>query len=345
MLISDFSGARNGTLTVGRLPFLTVKCYTVYYGYSVDPYGTYCHCRHISYFFSEQRTTNAMLQRKEISPLLKQHSDDSEGKNGIELLTTNYDRSPSRRDDELPFQSYVDKNMEEMLKRRADNGTGTSQLCRRFVDRMQRIYLPRSFSSYLPVPTDDFSDRGTGFGTRPPGRIPLVQGLDKVVQGTNPAAEVVTICGIRPLKYLWFMLGGLTCDIIQFLCDFALFKMVNISDPSTCWVLGFGISIIFRHTAHRYLVFGAYVGGYWRSLVRMYTGYSFTIVMSTLFNIVMTKWMSLSHYFAWTITLLWTGVVNYFVLKRLWAFDNSKKDNPMMDMNSIKNGPAAKNEA
>ena len=34
---------------------------------------------------------------------------------------------------------------------------------------------------------------------------------------------------------------------------------------------------------------------------------------------------SISHYVAWIITLLWTGVVNYFILKKLWTFGGKNK--------------------
>mmetsp|Transcript_5963 Transcript_5963/g.8854 ORF Transcript_5963/g.8854 Transcript_5963/m.8854 type:complete len:125 (-) Transcript_5963:245-619(-) len=105
-----------------------------------------------------------------------------------------------------------------------------------------------------------------------------------------------------------------------------LFRVFHISDPSVCWALAFSFSIIFRHTSHRYLVFGDYVGGYCRSLGRMYGGYSIIIVLSTLFNVVMTKVLMISHYTAWIVTLLWTGIVNYFILKHIWSFGGEKND-------------------
>jgi hypothetical protein len=100
----------------------------------------------------------------------------------------------------------------------------------------------------------------------------------------------------------------------------ALHVTWGIEDASLCWALGFGMSIIFRHTSHRYLVFGDYVGGYAKSLLRMYGGYSIIIVISTMFNIIMTKLAKMNHYAAWIITLLWTGIVNYFILKKIWSF-------------------------
>jgi len=54
--------------------------------------------------------------------------------------------------------------------------------------------------------------------------------------------------------------------------------------------------------------------------MRMYGGYSIIMVISTIFNIIMTKAMHFTHYQAWITTLLWTGIVNYFILKHIWSF-------------------------
>jgi putative flippase GtrA len=154
---------------------------------------------------------------------------------------------------------------------------------------------------------------------------PLITGLERVCFGTQPAAEAVTILGASPPRYLCYMLSGSMCDIIQFGIDLLLHVVFHLEDASLCWALGFGISVSFRHTTHRYLVFGDYVGGYWASLGRMYAGYSIIIVLSTLFNIVMTRNAHLPHYVAWAITLLWTGIVNYFILKKLWTVGGKEK--------------------
>lgn len=60
--------------------------------------------------------------------------------------------------------------------------------------------------------------------------------------------------------------------------------------------------------------------------MRMYTGYSIIILISTVFNIVMTKNLHVSHYKAWVCTLLWTGIVNYFILKHIWSFGGNKSE-------------------
>jgi putative flippase GtrA len=164
----------------------------------------------------------------------------------------------------------------------------------------------------------------------------IITGLGKVFYGTQPAAEAVRIAGICPPRYLCYMISGSGCDIIQFLFYVLFYRQLN--DASMCWALSFGSSVVFRHTTHRYLVFGDYVGGYWRSLGRMYAGYSIIIVLSTLFNIVITKYMNMPHVFAWILTMLWTGIVNYFILKKLWSFDGSNKKEDDAKYRGLPNG-------
>lgn len=155
-----------------------------------------------------------------------------------------------------------------------------------------------------------------------PEVLPLISGLTPVVSGAAPAADTVRILTIKPPRYIFYSFSGFLCDIVQLFIDLAMHFALSVDDPSTCWAIGFGLSIVVRHSSHRYFTFGAYVGGYWRSLGRMYFGYSFSIVLSTAFNVMMAG-MGMPHYVAFGFTLLWTGVVNYFILKRLWSFGGS----------------------
>ena len=157
------------------------------------------------------------------------------------------------------------------------------------------------------------------------GSIPLITGLDRVIMGGASCAEAVRIAGVQPPRYLWYMLSGSGCDVLQFATLYALKTLVHLQDASMIWCLGFLLNIPCRHTSHRYLVFGDYVGGYWRSLARMYAGYSVIIILSTLFNLVMSRLFadSIAMPMLWLTTMLWTGVVNYFILKRLWSFGGS----------------------
>lgn len=155
--------------------------------------------------------------------------------------------------------------------------------------------------------------------------IPLISGLSQVVSGASPAFSAsVQICTIRPPRYLFYASAGFLCDIVQLFVDVAVHIILGVQDPSCCWAIGFALSIVARHSCHRYFTFGAYVGGYWKSLGRMYAGYSIVIALSTAFNYIMTKMASMPHYVAFIVTLLWTGIVNYFILKHLWSFGGSK---------------------
>lgn len=68
--------------------------------------------------------------------------------------------------------------------------------------------------------------------------IPLITGLERVVYGTQAAADVVSILGVRPPRYPFYMVSGFLCDLIQFAVDVFLHLFFNLQDPSICWALG-----------------------------------------------------------------------------------------------------------
>lgn len=152
-----------------------------------------------------------------------------------------------------------------------------------------------------------------------PEPVHFISGLEMVLYGTSSAADSVLLLGLKPPRYLWYMWSGSFCDVIQLAFDYMLHKFLNVQDPTICWTTSFVMSVVFRHSSHRYLVFGDYVGGYWVSLIRMYAGYSIIIVLSTVVNLCLTRLTELSHYLAWFITIFWSGITNYFILKRLWG--------------------------
>lgn len=226
-----------------------------------------------------------------------------------------------------PSSLFLKNHKADMRKHRS--ASGNTQRCRQIIDRLQGIHIPRYFSlsSYLPASCDELTsslaaENSATHDSIDNPYIPLIIGLDRVIFGTLPASSEVTICGIAPPHFFWYMLSGGLCDVVQFGIDYLIYWLFQINEPSVCWALGFTLSIVVRHSSHRYFVFGVYVGGYWNSLMRMYSGYSIIIVLSTVFNLVMTKRMNVSHYVAWVITLLWTGILSYFILKRLWSFSN-----------------------
>lgn len=227
--------------------------------------------------------------------------------------------------DEKPLEASVMKYKEEMRKRRMTK-SNKSQFCRYTVDKVQGILLPQRLSSYIPVSKDDDDDLGEYKESfKHPSRIPLIKGLERVTSGSQPASEVVATCGMKPHKFIWFIISGCLCDIVQFFIDLTLYYVFKVKDTTVCWTLGFALSIVVRHTSHRYLVFGNYVGGYWYSLLRMYAGYSISLTLSTLFNWVLTHKMQFQHYSGWMITLVGTNIINYCLLTHLWKWDCSKQ--------------------
>lgn len=155
-------------------------------------------------------------------------------------------------------------------------------------------------------------------------KLYVITGIRKVWYGVRPASECVQIFGFVPPRYLCFMVSGILCDVVQFLIYIILYWMFK--NPTLCWMLSFFGSVIARHTSHRYLVFGDYVGGYYRSLLKMYGGYSIIITLSTIFNFIMTKVLKFPHIMAWFVTLLWTGIANYFILKKIWSWGSNSND-------------------
>lgn len=139
----------------------------------------------------------------------------------------------------------------------------------------------------------------------------------KTTTSSSCCAEAVRIAGVQPPRYLWYMLSGGICDTAQLVTLCVLH--VGIFDSATCWCLAFVTTIPLRHVSHRHLVFGDYVGGYWPSLMRMYAGYSIIIVLSTLFNYVLSRLLPVGLLVLAVVTMLWSGVANYFILRYFWS--------------------------
>lgn len=143
------------------------------------------------------------------------------------------------------------------------------------------------------------------------------------------------ICGHKIPLYFWFVLSGSLCDVVQALIDY----MISISYPPTwgervtvCWTLSYILSIWIRHYSHRLLVFGEYEGTYCSSLSKTYLTYSSSILISMVTNHLLVNYLMLSHRTAWIITMLWTGIYNYFMLKSNWRSAPEKIEDAMINV-------------
>lgn len=148
--------------------------------------------------------------------------------------------------------------------------------------------------------------------------------------------EKLKLFGYRIPQYFWFVLSGAFCDIFQAIIDYIVFHIYTYEweRATVCWTVGYTLSIIIRHTSHRILVFGDYDGSYCSSLGRTYLAYSASIVLSMISNHYIIDILKLSHRDAWIITMLWTGLLNYFLLKASWKGKHSKTEKEIDDQDT-----------
>lgn len=113
-------------------------------------------------------------------------------------------------------------------------------------------------------------------------------------------------------KAVLFNVSGLIGTGLFYALYEALFSVYP--SASNCWALSYMISIIWQHALHRYLVFGG-SGNYWSTLLWSYVVYSASIILSTVCIQILVEYLSFGHQLAWIISLLFTGVINYFAVK------------------------------
>lgn len=130
------------------------------------------------------------------------------------------------------------------------------------------------------------------------------------------------------------IIGGI-CDIVQALIDYGI-SLIYKSEwerATVCWTISYILSIWIRHFSHRILVFGEYEGTYISSLIKTYLTYSSSIVISIITNHYIVSLFQRTHKEAWIITMLWTGIYNYFMLKASWR-NPTEKNNSVNTMTS-----------
>jgi hypothetical protein len=82
---------------------------------------------------------------------------------------------------------------------------------------------------------------------------------------------------------------------------------------TVCWFVSYAASIVWQHALHRFIVFGT-AAPYWRSLGRTYVCYSASLVLSSVANDVLVVVLGLGVQLGWVLSLVITGVLNYFTV-------------------------------
>lgn len=127
------------------------------------------------------------------------------------------------------------------------------------------------------------------------------------------------------MQWLWW---DLVQRIEQLGVDHIIYTSLteSVEDRATIgWTVSYICSIAMRHSMHRVLVFGEYGGSYWMSLGKTYLTYSSSIIISMITNYYFTAVLGMSHSTAAIVTLLWTGIYNFFLLKACWNSGKNKK--------------------
>lgn len=106
---------------------------------------------------------------------------------------------------------------------------------------------------------------------------------------------------------------------------------------TVAWTLSYLTSIAWQHSLHRVLVFGT-GGSFWRSLVWTYVSYTAALILSTLMNDALTQYAGVAHRYAWGITLIATGVLNYYTVKSAFAEVPAKPTEPSKRSSTARNG-------
>ena len=88
--------------------------------------------------------------------------------------------------------------------------------------------------------------------------------------------------------------------------------------PTVCWTVSYILSIVLRHSSHRLIVFGEFEGSYFYSLSKTFGAYAASIILSVTTNHILSTYFAVAHRDAWILTMLWTGLFNYFMLKKTW---------------------------
>jgi len=129
---------------------------------------------------------------------------------------------------------------------------------------------------------------------------------------------------IIPMPFLWFNISGYIGTFFFFLAYEGLYRACSISNcASISWITAYILSIIWQHALHRYLVFGA-SGSYWWSLFGTYAAYTLSLIVSSALNFVLVTHLNVYHRYAFGLTLVITGILNFFTVRSAFKSGNEK---------------------
>ncbi|EFC36889.1 predicted protein [Naegleria gruberi] len=130
-------------------------------------------------------------------------------------------------------------------------------------------------------------------------------------------------------KVFLFQVSTIIGTFIFFLFYHFLYQFITAEDESTksslCWLLSYSLSIWCQYELHCRIVFGKRSNSeYWRSLIRTYFVYGISMVFSTILNYMLVGYFKVGHTYAWILSLILVGILNYFTVSK-FAFADSEE--------------------
>jgi len=96
--------------------------------------------------------------------------------------------------------------------------------------------------------------------------------------------------------------------------------------PILSWTLAYASSVFWQHLLNRTLVWTDTQKGYWETLGGIGIVYFFSLIISSILNVLFVEVLSIAANFAFFVTAVFTGAVNYVIIAKCALADESMGD-------------------
>jgi putative flippase GtrA len=101
--------------------------------------------------------------------------------------------------------------------------------------------------------------------------------------------------------------------------------------PIVSWTVAYACSVLWQHLLNRTLVWTDLQQGYWESLGGMCVVYFFSLILSSVLNVLFVEVLSIAANFAFFVTAVFTGAVNYVVIAKCAIGDDNQESKELED--------------
>jgi len=132
----------------------------------------------------------------------------------------------------------------------------------------------------------------------------------------------------KPSKFVMFQVSGAIGMILFYLSWSDLFYRLKgyQHGPIVSWTFAYACSILWQHLLNRTLVWTDLQQGYWESLGGMCMVYFFSLILSSVLNVLFVEVLSIAANFAFFVTAVFTGAVNYVIIAKCALGENDPQE-------------------